>query len=123
MSVSDTSPLVDWAQLLPLRELQPPGMPDVVDDLIDAFVTDSTARMEHLRHAASTGDMAVVRLEAHTLKGSSGPLGATQLPKIAAAVEQAAGAGGGPELAPLIDRLAVVLAGTQAELRRGQLVP
>ena len=119
MLVSGASSLIDWTQILLLRELQPPDMPDVVSDLIAAFVTDSTARMAHLLRAAAAGDLAAVLLEAHTLKGSSGPIGATELPKAAGAVEQAARGGERAALPPLIDRLAVVLADTLAELTRG----
>lgn len=119
MSESDRSSLIDWTQLFLLRELQPPGVPDVVSDLIAAFLADSAVRMEHLRQAASSGDMDIVLLEAHTLKGSSGPLGATRMQETAEAVERAARTGETAALAAMIDRLAAALAETQAALTQG----
>lgn len=45
--------------------------------IVDAFLNDLPARLELLRAAIERGDIAVVRHEAHTMKGSSSNLGAT----------------------------------------------
>lgn len=102
---SDPRDVVDWDQLLVLREYQEPGEPDIVTDLVMTFLDDATVRMDRLRKAASAADFAVVRLEAHTLKGSAATLFAERLRVAAGDVEQAA-TGDGPALAPLVERLA-----------------
>ena len=100
--MSDTL-VIDWAQLLELRELQEPGEPDVVADLIRTFVEDSAVRMGRLREAAAAGSARQVRLEAHAIKGSSSLMGAGRLTELAQVVESAAEAEGVSPL--MIERL------------------
>lgn len=70
-----------------LRELQDVNEPDFLTELIDLFVEDSTVLMEELRTAYQAGDADGVRQAAHTLKGSSGSLGAVRLSKLYHEVE------------------------------------
>ncbi len=46
---------------------------------IDAFVADTPSRLEALREAATDGETTTLKHLAHTLKGSSGNLGALRL--------------------------------------------
>jgi CheY-like chemotaxis protein len=48
---------------------------------------DGEARIARMRLAASTGDAALYRQEAHTIKGSAGMVGATELQHLASAAE------------------------------------
>lgn len=55
--------------------------------LYDMTLDDVRARLERITEAAQRGDSAVVRQEAHTIKGSCGMVGALELQALAAATE------------------------------------
>ena len=107
------SPVVDWPQLLEMRELQEPGEPDVVRDLIETFIADSTVRMARLEAALRAADLPTVQLEAHTLKGSAGLMFAEPLRHVAGEVEAMARQGGAGTLASTVDRLTAALTTVQ----------
>ena len=52
------------------------GDADLVEELIGIFQTDTTSRLEVLGRAVAAGDLATVRAEAHTIKGSAVQVGA-----------------------------------------------
>jgi len=69
-------PVIDSPRLMTLRDLQEPDEADVILELVDSFVTDTTRRLVLLHEAAATGDVKTIAHEAHTLKGSAAALGA-----------------------------------------------
>lgn len=75
---------VDPAALEGLFEL---GDKAVVRDLVEHFLQDAGARLEALRAAARDGEASVIRNEAHSLKGSSGNLGARGVQRLSAQLE------------------------------------
>lgn len=119
--MTESPALVDWPQLLALRELQEPGEPDVIGELIQMFLEDSASRMTRLRGGLAAGDAKVVVREAHSLKGSAGLLGAGQLHSDAAAVELEAGTNGltGAGLDAMVDRLALSVSAVCRALEAG----
>lgn len=70
---------VDLAILAMLDEIQEPGQPDLVSELIELFLDDSARNLAAIEVAVSNRNAAEMRLAAHSLKGSSGSLGATQV--------------------------------------------
>lgn len=112
------APLIDWARLNELRDLQQPGEPDVLKEIIDTFVDDSAVRLLRLTDALRRGDTEMVRLEAHTLKGSADVLFAEPLRVAAEALEREAARGRSESLAPLVESLTAALADARLALTR-----
>jgi two-component system sensor histidine kinase/response regulator len=67
---------VDLSVLAGLREIQQPGKPDLVTELIDLFLEDTAVQLKVLREAVSQNNTMEVRRVAHLLKGSSANIGA-----------------------------------------------
>jgi HPt (histidine-containing phosphotransfer) domain-containing protein len=65
------------------------GDKEFEQDLFGIFLQDCAERMDKLQSAIAGGDIATVRLEAHTIKGSGANVGTTHLQEIAAALEHA----------------------------------
>ena len=61
--------------LASLRELQEEGEPDILDELIELFLTDVPPQLVSLKVAVEAGDAHSVERIAHTLKGSSANMG------------------------------------------------
>ncbi|GAB1261997.1 Hpt domain-containing protein [Aurantivibrio plasticivorans] len=62
-------------------------MEDGFNDLIMTYLTDSEVRVAALAEAIESRDSEAVRREAHSLKGSSGNIGATGLAGLCLVVE------------------------------------
>ena len=73
------------------REYQEPDEADVVVELIDLFVEDAAARLTALRGFVARGDAASIKRESHSLKGSSGNVGAARLTAIFERLESTSG--------------------------------
>jgi len=74
---------VDMDTLNMLKEI----MEDGFKTLLETFVNDSHSRIEDLRAGLQAGDSDAVRRAAHSLKGSSGNLGANPLAALCLTVE------------------------------------
>lgn len=81
-------PPIDLSVIESLLQIQVPGEPNLLLELIDMFVKDAPKKLDILRNALQQSDFVEVRRVAHTLKGSSGSLGANQMMKICAEIEQ-----------------------------------
>src|SRR6266545_6454502 len=68
-----------WVLPEELESLAEGGDQEVVKELIALFKEDVAERMRLLREAAATGNLALVRAQAHTIKGSADQLGAGNL--------------------------------------------
>jgi HPt (histidine-containing phosphotransfer) domain-containing protein len=62
--------------LAKLRQLQLDSEPDLVTELIDLFLADSTVRLEILRQSVAQEHPSELIQPAHSLKGASANLGA-----------------------------------------------
>ncbi len=108
LSISDSTPKVkvtlpesdgdeydplDHGVLSGLRELQAEGEPDFLTELIDLFLEDSAVLMMDIEHGLEIGDLKSIQHAAHTLKGSSGSLGASSFSRMCIEMEKAARAG------------------------------
>ncbi len=72
----DKPSALDLSVLAGLREIQQPGKPDLVTELIDLFLEDTAVQLKMLRTAVSNNNAKEVRRVAHLLKGSSANMGA-----------------------------------------------
>lgn len=67
---------------------------DVMEDdfslLIDTFIQDSTERLQKLQTIITSGNADLIRRAAHSFKGSSSNVGATNLSSLCAALERKA---------------------------------
>ena len=70
---------VDLAVLASYEEIQLDGEPDLVVELIDLYLEDAPRRVAVMRDSLAAMNWLSVRREAHSLRGSSGNLGALQM--------------------------------------------
>lgn len=114
---------LDRAALENLLELQLEGEPDILGELVEAFLDDTPHRLTDLREAISRGDTQAVKDTAHTLKGSSGNMGAKRMAQVCEDLEETGRSGDlarAPEqLALLEDEFGRARAALETELSRG----
>ena len=73
---------IDHDALVSLRELQQAGEPDLLNELVEIFLTDAQPRLGALRKAAAQQDAHTLEREAHALKGSCANFGAQPMANI-----------------------------------------
>jgi two-component system sensor histidine kinase/response regulator len=101
---SEENPL-DQIMLARLRDLQEEGEPDILNELIELFLSDVPLQLAALREVVDAGGAHSVGRIAHTLRGSSGSMGATRMTTICSELEDV-GASGDLSRAPeLLERL------------------
>ena len=88
-----------------LDELEELGGLGLVDELIATFLEDATSRLAALREAAGGGEAPAVRGLAHAFKGSCGSMGATEMTRLSAALEEAGASGDLSRARGLVGRL------------------
>jgi HPt (histidine-containing phosphotransfer) domain-containing protein len=88
--------VLDPEVLANLRDL---GDAELLAELAEMFIDDATSRLGELWEAVGAGDAAGVERVAHTLKGSSGNMGAARMSAICAELQEV-GASGDIERAP-----------------------
>ena len=84
----DYHPL-DQSVLQGLRELQEEGEPDFLTELIDIYLEDAQRLVDEIKAAVAEENTGAIRAAAHTLKGSSGNLGAHVFSKLCYEMELA----------------------------------
>ena len=88
-----TRAALDPAVVDSLRQLTPPGEPDVLAEILTVFRTDVPVRIDQLKAAWREGNAAGVQRAAHSLKGSSGNVGADALYEVCREIDDRAKAG------------------------------
>jgi histidine phosphotransfer protein HptB len=112
-SAADAAVRLDAQALARLHELDPDGRNGVVERVLRAFETSLLRQMAQLAEARDGGDTTAIGQLAHTLKSSSGSIGALALSARCAEIERAVRAGETASLAPQVEQL---LADAQAAL-------
>ncbi len=79
-----SKPILDEAILGSLARTIPPPQ---LHKLYEMGIADVEKRLLRIQEAATTGDMATIRREAHAIKGSCGMVGARELEALASAIE------------------------------------
>lgn len=72
-------PVLDQVTLDRLRELNEPGEPDIVVEVLTLFLEDAPARVAAVVAAQASGDARGLERAAHGLKGAAGNIGALRL--------------------------------------------
>jgi HPt (histidine-containing phosphotransfer) domain-containing protein len=88
-----------------LRQLTPPGEPDVLREIFTLFLDEVPKKIAALRAAMIAGDTVKVQRTAHSLKGSSGNIGARAMYDICTQLDDRAKAGELGRLQALVDAL------------------
>jgi HPt (histidine-containing phosphotransfer) domain-containing protein len=107
---------VDASTLATLRDLQGEGRPDILAELIAIYLRDTPPRLAALHEAVARADAGALRREAHGLKGSSGHIGAVELARLCADLEDQAGATDLRGVAETLRRLDEAFARVRAHL-------
>ena len=100
-----SEPVLDEAVIDGLRQLTPPGEPDVLAEVLQLFLQDVPRRIATLRAAWTHGDAAEVHKTAHSLKGSAGNVGATALHAVCRQLDEKGRVGDLSGTEPLIEAL------------------
>jgi CheY-like chemotaxis protein len=104
---------VDGSVVDELRQVTPDGF----RQLVTAFTQAGSEKIAALRRAAASGDADLMRRAAHSLKGSSGNVGATVLAGLCQRLETSLGDGGGGADV-LVDEIAEAYDRARDELMR-----
>lgn len=111
-------PVLDPAIIDNLRQLTPPGEPDVLTEVLALFLDDVPRRIAKLRASYAAGDAAELHKTAHSLKGSAGNIGAHALFAICRQLDDRGRAGDLAEAKRLIDALEAEFARVEVAIRR-----
>jgi CheY-like chemotaxis protein/HPt (histidine-containing phosphotransfer) domain-containing protein len=96
---------LDARALAGLRELQQEGEPNFVEELVQLFLKDVPPQLAILREVVEGDDADSVERIAHTLKGSSGNMGAKRMAEICAQLQEAGASGDLARAPELLRRL------------------
>jgi HPt (histidine-containing phosphotransfer) domain-containing protein len=117
-----TEPVASSVELDPLalqrlRELDPTGTGKLLERVAKAFDAAAARLLAQLHAARSAGDVAAIRLVAHTLKSSAASVGAVKLARQCAEMEAMAKQGRTDDMHDRVAALSTELAAVQAALR------
>lgn len=88
-----TAPALDPGVLEGLRQLNQPGQPDIVREVLTVFLSDAPERLDAIDTAIGAGDPQALQRAAHALKGAAGSVGAITLQARCRELEDTAKAG------------------------------
>jgi HPt (histidine-containing phosphotransfer) domain-containing protein len=98
--------VLDPAVLDTLRQLTVPGEEDVLAQVLTLFLAEVPPRVQRLTEACRAGDAVAMQRAAHSLKGSSGNIGARALYDVCRQIDERGKAGDVAGAVPLLERLA-----------------
>ena len=81
------------------------GDEKVYEEVVALFLQDVPRQIRSLQETVSRGDMAAARRQAHTLKGASGNVGATDLEKVLGKTERACEQGDAKGASRMLNRI------------------
>jgi len=110
-------PVLDPDVVEQLRDLERRGDVELLRQLADVFERDVPLKLEAMRAAVATGDGAGVAREAHSLKGSTANVGALEMSRWCAEIEQLAVRGEFDAVVPKAAQIEAQLPSVIAALR------
>ena len=114
-----TEPVVlDPAVIATLRQLTPPGEPDVLAEVLRLFLEEAPPRITRLRNAWAAGNIEEVHRAAHSLKGSAGNIGARRLYEVCVRLDAKGRSADRSGVAGLVDELVVEFDQVEAAIHR-----
>jgi two-component system, sensor histidine kinase and response regulator len=87
---SPSETVIDQATIAGIRQLQAPGGPDVLGQVVETYLDDAPKLIDGMRTNLHADNVEGLRRAAHSLKSSSASLGAKHLSALAKEVEMAA---------------------------------
>jgi HPt (histidine-containing phosphotransfer) domain-containing protein len=112
------SAVIDPAVIETLRDLTPPGEPDVLSEVLKMFLAEVPPRLTRLRNAWAAGNIEEVHRAAHSLKGSAGNIGANAMFDVCKELDEKSRAGEVDAVGPLVDALDVEYGRVEIEIAR-----
>lgn len=104
-TIGETVPLLNAETLQTLRDLSGPGDETFFVEVIDLYLKDSLALVGAIRQAVHSRDAHALMPAAHSLRSSSGNVGAASLSAVCRALECAASGNGMDDVDPLLAQL------------------
>jgi HPt (histidine-containing phosphotransfer) domain-containing protein len=96
---------INFAVLRELEEAVAIGIPEIMIDLLDTYLSDSGQTFQKMCHALDEGNVNLVEIKAHALKSSSATFGAEVLALFFAKIEQLAHTGNLPEIILMLNEV------------------
>ena len=93
---------LDLDRLAQLKELAEPGEEDPSAEFIGIYLEETPTYVEGIRNSLAGRDAAALKLNAHSLKGSSRPVGAERMAAICAEIEALASKGDFAPVEPML---------------------
>ncbi len=112
------APVLDLLVIESLRQLTPPGEPDVLKEVLQLFLEDVPGRIERLRTACDAGNAAELHRVAHSLKGSAGNIGANDMLAVCRRLDELGKSGDVSSGQGLVESLDAEFARVKAEIDR-----
>ncbi len=110
--------VLDPVVVASLRELTPPGEPDVLTEVLKLFLDEAPKRLERLRDAWQERNAPDLQRAAHSLKGSAGNIGAKRMYEICRQLDERGKANDFPGAKHLIESLAAEFRSVEEEIRQ-----
>ena len=115
-ATAPSQPSVDPAALQALAELEQNESSDLLEELVDAYLSSSTQLSAQLRDSIAAGDAKSMSVAAHTLKSSSAQIGAMRLSALSKQIESLGRAGSIDGARDLLGELSTELESVHEEL-------
>ncbi len=112
------APVLDPRVIESLRQLTPPGEPDVLKEVLKLFLEDVPGRLARLRAAREAGNAVELQRVAHSLKGSSGNIGANAMLAVCRLLDELGKSGDVSSGSGLVESLDAEFARVKAEIHR-----
>lgn len=87
--MNESSERIDFAVLSSIRMLRREGKPDPLEKIVTLFGEHSLRLLESMKNVVSQGEARLIRETAHSLKSSSGNVGAVKLSSLCKEMEEA----------------------------------
>jgi two-component system, sensor histidine kinase and response regulator len=107
---------LDSVVLVQLRKLAEDTDPTLLEQMMDAYRTESRTRLDKLGKAAVAADPVVLAQEGHALKGSSFSIGATEMGRLSSELEQLGKAGRVDGSVGLVEQLETEFHGVETQI-------
>lgn len=101
-----------------LRQLTPPGEPDVLNEVLTIFLQEVPPRIERLRTSWAGGNIQEMQRAAHSLKGSAGNIGAEALHEVCRQIDDKGRSGDLSGLPGLVETLIAEFGKVEGEIHR-----
>ena len=111
-AIASRAPVIDERQLASLEKLAA-GAPGMFDTILDEYLATADRTEREIQQALETGDAPALERGAHSLKGSSGQMGAVALMAVCKELETAASRGDVQAAASLLPRFTRDLTATR----------